>query len=76
LKDTNGKERIFNGNVDQFSMVRNTFLPIKAQLIRIVPWTVHKAATLRFEFYQVTAEDYSAKKTTESVPCKCTMQVQ
>jgi hypothetical protein len=69
-----GKDRIFEGNVDQYTTVRNTFLPMKAQVMRIVPWTVHKAATLRFEFFQVTAEDYTAKCTASSVPCKCTMQ--
>ena len=72
VKNSKGKTRTFKGNRDSFALVKHKFPPFKAQQLRIVPWTVEKAATLRFEFYKVLTEAQTNKEA-KSVPCVCTV---
>jgi hypothetical protein len=74
IKNEKGTTRIFNGNTDNFGLVKHHFFPVKAQILRIVPMTVHKSATLRFEFFQVMQESMAAVEA-HSVPCKCTVNL-
>jgi hypothetical protein len=74
VKDDKGRARIFQGNTDNFGQVKHHFFPVKAQVLRIVPMTVHKSATLRFEFFKVMTESLEAQES-HSIPCKCTVNL-
>ena len=49
--DEAGNTKVFSGNSDEFIVVRNTFFPVRAQIMRLVPTGWNNGPTLRWEIY-------------------------
>ena len=49
--DEDGNTKVFSGNSNRDTVVRNTFFPVRAQIMRIIPTAWNGSPTLRWELY-------------------------
>ena len=49
--DEAGNTKVFSGNSERFDVVTNSFFPVRAQIMRLMPTGFHGAPTLRWELY-------------------------
>ena len=49
--DEAGNTNVFSGNSERFNVVMNSFFPVRAQIVRLIPTDFNSGAVLRWEVY-------------------------